>query len=331
MAEEQATTTDATAAAATTTATTTDKGIAAATTTAAAGADKATTATDKAAAATTTAEPAKGVWPEDWVSRMSKGDEKVANQFKRYASPEALAEAHISLRRRMDAGEFRSVLPKDPKPEELAAWRKENGIPEKHDGYSLEGMTIPEQDKAAIDGFLKAAHARNFSPEQVRESLSFYYADHERVVNERLAKDDEQRQSGLDALNQEWGGQFRRNVNLVEAALAKFPESVRNGMRQARLPDGTLLFNHPDAVRGMLAIALESNPAGIVVPAAGGDLGKTALEEYRGIKKEMRENRAAYNKDEAKQSRMRELIEYLSANEIIDANGNEIAARRKAA
>jgi hypothetical protein len=150
-------------------------------------------------------------------------------------------------------------------------------------------------------------------------------------VQERLAKDDEQRQVGLDKLNQEWGGAFRRNVNLVEGVLAKFPESVRDAVKSARDTNGNLLFNSPDMMRGLLAIALESNPAGIVVPAVGGDIGKTALEEYRDIRKTMREDRASYNKNDAMQSRMRELISYLQSNELIDANGNEIAARRKAA
>ena len=91
-----------------------------------------------------------GVWPSDWATRMSKGDEKVAKQFSRYASPEALAEAHISLRRRFDSGEFRAALPKDAKPEEVSAWRKDNGIPEKPEAYDLKGLEIPEGDKEII-------------------------------------------------------------------------------------------------------------------------------------------------------------------------------------
>lgn len=277
------------------------------------------------------AAPPKGVWPEDWARRMSKGDENVAKQFSRYASPEALAEAHISLRRKMDAGEFKSALPKDPKPEELAAWRKDNGIPEKPDGYDLSGIEIPEADKEIVGGFLETLHAKNASPEIAREAIKAYYSENKRQIDARLAKDDEEQQAATEALAQEWGGSHRRNLNLVKGMLSKFPESVRELFASARLPNGSLFFNHPDVVRGFLAMALEANPAGIVVPAGGADLGQTALEEYRSIQKFMAENRTAYNKDESKQSRMRELIDYLQKNEMIDANGKEIAVRRKAA
>ena len=31
-------------------------------------------------------DPAKGYWPDDWQSRLSKGDDKLAKQFGRFAS-----------------------------------------------------------------------------------------------------------------------------------------------------------------------------------------------------------------------------------------------------
>jgi len=275
--------------------------------------------------------PSKGVWPEDWITRMAKGNEDVAKQLKRYASPEAFADAHVNLRRKMDSGELKSVLPKDAKPEDVAAWRKEHGIPEKPDAYDLAGVEIPEGDKPFVSAVIAKMHGANATPEAVRTAVQAYYEENQRLVQERLAKDDEESQAGIDALNQEWGGTYRRNMNLVKGILSKFPESVRAAIEQARDADGKLLFNQPDVMRGFLALALESNPAGIVVPAAGGDIGKTALEEYRDIQTYMREKRADYNKDTAKQTRFRELIAYLQQNEMIDANGKEIVARRKAA
>ncbi len=336
------TTTDATAAAATTAATTTDKGTAGADTSAAAGASQAattaTTATTAATttaatttAATTTAEPKKGYWPDDWQRNIIGADDKLAKDIAKFDSPKAIYESYRALQAKLSAGDLRPALPKDPKPDELTAWRKEHGIPEKPEGYDLADLKIPDKDKPFVSSIVAKLHEANASPDVVKAAVATYYGEQERYVQERLAKDVEERQVGTDALNQEWGGNFRRNVNLVEGLLAKFPSAVRDAIKTARAPDGTLLFNQPDVMRGFLAAALESNPAGIVVPAAGGDLGKTALEEYRDIKKLMRENRVAYNKDDAKQARMRDLIEYLSANELIDANGNEIAARRKAA
>lgn len=276
------------------------------------------------------AEPTKGYWPDDWLTRVSKGDEKIAKQLGRYQSPEALAEAHIALRRRMDSGEVRPVLPKEPKPEELKAWRKDNGIPEKAGDYDLKGIEIPKQDKEIVDGIVSRLHSKHASPEVVREAVQAYYDQQTTQSEQRATKDEEQRVSALDSLNQEWGGQFRRNVNLVEGLLAKFPASVRDAIKSARLPDGTAIFNNPDALRGFAALALEINPAGIVTPAGGGDLGKNMLDQYDQIQKDKLADRKAFNKDTAKQEHERNLIDAMIKNGVMDKDG-KIIQQRKAA
>lgn len=303
---------------------------AATTTTGAAATTDAGVTTDVGKTGGTDATQAKGYWPDDWLARITKGDEKVAKQLGRYASPTELAEAHVALRRRMDSGEVKSALPKDAKPEELTAWRKENGIPEKPEDYNLADLKIPEKDKEVVSGIVARMHAVNASPDVVKAAVETYYAEQIRQGEARRAKDEDQRAQALDALNSEWGGSFRRNVNLVEGLLAKFPESVRDALKSARLPDGTAIFNNPDALRGLAAIALEINPAGVVVPAGGGDLGKTMVDQYNDIQKTKRENRTAYNKDNAMQAHERDLIDAMIKNGIMDNNGTIIQNRKAA-
>lgn len=323
------------AAAATTTATTaTDKGASSATTAAAA-----STALDKTAATTTTTDgaaatndAAKGVWPEDWQARMAGEDKDELKQVSRYQSPTDIWKKARSLEKRLSSGEFKAVLPKDPKPEEIAAWRKDNGIPDKPESYDLKDLKIPAADKEIVGAFLKSAHDANMTPDQAKVAVGNYYAIQEQQSKARAQKDDEQRHAALDSLNADWGGSFRRNVNLIEGTvLAAFPEDVRTLIKSARLPDGTALFNNVAALKGLAALALQINPAGIVAPAGGGDLAKPALQEYKELQTLMREKRSVYNKDPSKQARMIELIEYLSKNELIDGNGNIVEAKKKAA
>jgi len=317
----------------TTTATTTvaDKG--ATSTTTATSATK-TDATKTAAATTTTADDkgaANGVWPEDWQQRIAGSDEKELKQIARYASPADIWKKARSLEARLSSGELKTALPKDAKPEEIAAWRKDNGIPEKPEAYDLKGIKIDKEDKAAVDYILKSAHDANFSVDQARAAVGTYKDIEKQRLDARVAKDEEQRISALDSLNQEWGTTFRRNVNMIEGLLSKFPESVRDAMKAARLPDGTAAFNSPDILKGFAALALELNPAAIIVPAAGGDLGKSAMEEYKDIQKMIREDRRGYDRDAGKQARFTQLIEYLRKNDLIDDAGNEIVQRKKAA
>lgn len=253
----------------------------------------------------------KGYWPEDWVIKASKGDEKAQKILARFASPEALAESYLAAQAKIRSGELKSALPKNAKPEELTAWRKENGIPEKPEDYDLKfdsGLVIGEQDKPIIDGFLKYAHERNLAPDQVKGNIEWYYQEQKRQTDERLAKDDEESRNVTAELAEEWGGSFKRNINMVEGLLNSFSEAVRDQLKGARLPDGTGLFNNKEFLRGMAALALEVNPSGTLAPAGGNQM-ETIEGEIGKIEKVMRENRREYNKDEKMQERYRNLID----------------------
>src|SRR3546814_3644725 len=56
------------------------------------------------------------------------------------------------------------ALPIYATPEQIAEWRKEQGIPEKPEDYDLKfdnGLVIGEADKPLVAEFLKASHATN--------------------------------------------------------------------------------------------------------------------------------------------------------------------------
>jgi hypothetical protein len=273
---------------------------------------------------------AKGAWPDDWVTRMSKGDQKRAKDLGRYASPEALADGYVNLRKRVDSGELKPTLPKNAKPDDIKAWRKDNGIPEKPDGYDLAGITVPTRDKDMIGGVLTRLHKANATPEVAREAVSAIYDQIAQRETLRAERDEQQRTEVLDTLNEEWGPQFRRNLNLIEGTiLSRFPEDVRDLLKSARLPDGTAIFNNASAIRALVSLANEINPAGIVVPGGTGDIGKTMVEEWKAIQKIRTETRSVYNKDDAMQKRERELIEAMIKHGLMNEAGQLV--ERKAA
>lgn len=289
----------------------------------------ASTATTTAAADKTAVTTTKGVYPDDWLARFSKGDEKAAKQLGRYASPEAVAEAFLSLKRRQDSGEFKPALPKNPKPEELAAWRKDNGIPSKPEEYDLADLKLPKEDKDIINGFVSKLHSKNASPDVVREAVAGYYGELARQEQVRAEKDEQERVSVIDKLGAEWGGKFSSYRSRVENVLSIFPQTVRDSIKSARLPDGTAIFNHPDVMRGFLALSLRDIPEGVTVPAGDGDLGKSMVERYTQISKVMREDRKSYDKDAAMQKEYRGLIDAMVKHNLMDKNGNLL--ERKAA
>lgn len=223
------------------------------------------------------------------------------------ASPKDLYTSYKALQQRLSSGELKSALPKDAKPEEVQKWRTENGIPEKPEDYKMpEGLVIGDADKPMIDLFLKDMHGKNASPEVVQAAVQSYY----KIVEQQSAKiaegDVDHKAEMEDTLRAEWGADYRKNVNAIGAMLESAPGGIQDKILSARTADGRAIMNDPDVLRWFASTARELNPTATVVPAGGDQMG-AIKDEIATIEKVMRENRAAYNKDEKMQARLRDL------------------------
>jgi hypothetical protein len=255
------------------------------------------------------ADAGKSDWAPDWRLKAAGGDEKVAKSFERFASPKALADSYRALNQRLSSGELRSMLPKDAKPEEVAKWRTENGIPEKPEAYEMpEGLVVGEEDKAGVNEFLTAMHGANATPAQVQAGLNAYYKIKEQSIAALGESDVAHRDEVQDTLRAEWGAEYRGNVNSINAFLDMAPAGVKEKLLSARMPDGRAVANDPDMMRTLIAWAREVNPVGTVVPAGGDQMGAIDTEIDK-IRKVMREDRKAYDRDEKMQERFRQLLE----------------------
>jgi hypothetical protein len=288
----------------------------------------ATPAAPAAPAAPAPAAPAQpaGYWPDDWRAKAAKGDEKLIARFSRYGSPEDALTALIHAQNRITAGELKPVLGKDATAEQVAEWRLANGIPEAPDKYDVadlgNGLKVPDADKPLVDRILAAAHASNQTPDQVKASLRAFYEVRDIVDQHTSNKDKQNETAGTEALRQEWGSEYRIHSNLIENMLASSTAGdLREQLQNARLPDGTLFKHSPDVQKFLLNIALVQNPLGTVVPNSGNPA-HGIREELDRIKKTMRENRVAYNKDTAMQDRFRTLTSAAIKAGIMDDNGN---------
>jgi len=270
--------------------------------------------TTPVAAATTTApvvEPPAGDWAPDWRSKISP-DAKHQKTLERFDSPKSMFESYMALRQKLDSGELKPVTdyPADGKPEQQAEWRKAHGIPDTPEGYEPEfddGLVIGEHDKPIVEGFLKAAHASNASPEQVNKIMHWYYEEQERMLAAQEEKDTEFLRESEDTLRAEWGGDYRANINMIRGLVDTMPADVKDLFVNARLGDGHALLNHPDMARWLAMNARTINPVATVVPGAGANISGAIDDEITSIEKTMRTDRKAYNANPKMQERLREL------------------------
>jgi len=265
------------------------------------------------------AEPEKVIapdWPDDWRDKLAKGDDKARKRLDRFQSPADVMKSWQELERRMSSGEVKAKLPDNATEEQIAAWRKDNGIPDKPDGYLEKlpnGLVIGDEDKPILEGYLARVHGKNASPEIVADTVAWYYAQQEETIAAQAEADKAYGRQSEDALRAEWGGEYRANVNSVMSFLKTAPADdngtpLSDLLMGARMADGTLFGSNPAALRWLARLANDANPAGFVAPGAGGSQIDAINTELDTIRKAMRENRAAYDKDEKMQERFRTLL-----------------------
>lgn len=259
------------------------------------------------------ADPNAGDPPaDDWRARLSGGDEKLLGYLGRYQSEKAFVEA---AKKDRDAARAKTAikLPDNPTDEELAAYRKENGIPEAPEGYlaSLpEGLVVGEDDKPFVDQFLTKMHGVNAPPGVTNAALETYYDIVENQVAELNDKANAAKNESIETLREEWGPDYKRNLTVMHGYLDTLPEEVANAFRTGKDANGVPLGYNSAVLKWLTAQALEHNPVATVVPGAGANQASAIADEMAALQKEMGDRNSGYWKGpEAakKQARFREL------------------------
>ena len=255
------------------------------------------------------APPAEKADPADWRVAMAGDDEKLLKFLGKYPDQKsALADA----KKKNDALLQRAgmKLPENPTDEELAAFRKEQGIPETAEGYLEalpDGLVLGDDDKPVVTEIVAALHGANAPKALVDTMLSTYFDIVERQAAEAERVDADAKNTSDVALRDEWGGDYKRNMNVVAGYMETLPVAVRDALQSARGPDGVTIGNNADIIKWVASLAFQNNPLASVTPATGAAAINMVEDEIKSIESKM--GTPAYIKDEAMQARYRDLIE----------------------
>ena len=217
-------------------------------------------------------------FPETWRQDIAAGDKAFLKTLDRFESPAALAKAYKELTTKLSAGELRAARPPpvDATPEQVAAWRVAHGLPENAEAYvgnlALgDGMLPGEANRPLLLSFAQAALAGNWSGEQYSQAVRWYFETQDRLLAERQRADGEFKRAAARELTREWGIDYEINRNtVVQFCDRHFAQDLKIDLLNARLPDGSLLANHPAFNRAMLAVARVVDPRGTVLPNTSG-------------------------------------------------------------
>jgi hypothetical protein len=260
----------------------------------------------------TTEETTESPWPETWRESITQ-DEKELAQLGRYKSPADVWTKTRALEQKLSSGEYKQVTPYPEKgsDEEKLAWRKDQGLPEAPDKYDI-GREVEEDDKAVIDEYLKYAYENNVAPADVQATVNWFFLKRDADLEAMAEEDKAVAKETEDKLRAEWGPEFRSYMNRVESLIDTAPGELKESLLEARLPDGTMLKHNPDAMRFLLDMALEVNPATVLVPGAGDNLAGAITDELAELKTLMGNKNSEYwkgAKAEGHQKRYAELLE----------------------
>lgn len=239
-------------------------------------------------------EPGKegsSAWPTDWREQLAQEAGPDASKvLARYQSPADVAKALLAAQQKIRSGEYKRAMPASDNPEELKAWREEQGIPDSPEGYELphvEGVDLANLDpdtKANLDILRTGLHTANLNKDQAA-TVSRALLDLASRQTEALAEADAQRMDAIeDSLRAEWGTEYRRNLNMNAALLTQHFGDEMESVLKARMADGTRLADHPGFNKFLNAMA-RANGTDVMFDGdvKGGTSIDTRLEQIRQV------------------------------------------------
>jgi hypothetical protein len=218
-------------------------------------------------------------WREDLVGASGfEGDdaESFTNVLSRVGDFKTLLGNYKSMQDKIRSGEMAQPLPENPTDEQLAAYREAHGIPEAADQYDLQladGVELTDEDKEIFNSVFETALAENVPNASLSAVTNTFLEARNKIVERQQQQDNVDKQEADKFLKENWGADFKRNTNMVDAFISKLPADVQELFRGARLANGVGLLNSPEVMIHFANAQMEIDPAGVVVPNTDNPIG----------------------------------------------------------
>lgn len=249
---------------------------------------------------------------KDWRRGIAGDDDKYYADLQRFKSPTEYGNSFREAQQTIRSGNLKAALKDDATEEDIKAYREDNGIPLEVKGYFEnlpEGTVVGEEDKVIFENFAETMHSKNVAPDVMHSVIDWYnnFAEEQQAIQGEV--DADHSAAASTELREAWGSDYRANINLVGGLLeSTFGAEAKDQLLNGRFQDGKAFMNDPQILKGLAEIARKINPIAQLTPP-GTDSQQSLNDEIAEIEKFMAEHRTEYNKDEAKQARLRQLYQ----------------------
>lgn len=217
-------------------------------------------------------------WRESYATKKATVDgkldqaahDKLLARLKRFSSIDDALESFFNADKKIADGTYKKPLADKATPEEVAEYRKANGIPETPEKYldSLpNGLVIGDEDKPIIAEFTKAFHGVHADTKVVQTAIKTYYDVVDKAEGIKAELNASAKTATEDLLHDEWGPDYRANTNLINAFVGSMPKDLQEELFQSAKPDGTQIMNNPAMLKWMAQQARDLNYTGAVLPS----------------------------------------------------------------
>jgi len=248
----------------------------------------------------------------DWRVDIAGDDAKFKSQLDRFSTPADMGKSFREAQATIRGGMYKQAPAPDATDDDIKAFREANGIPAEPEGYFEnlpEGLVVGEADKEIFTDFATKMHSKNVSPEVMQEVIGWYNGFAEQQQEQLAEIDHSHHQETEDALRNEWGSDYRTNINMVSKLLeTTFGEQAKDAILNARDGEGRAIMNIPEIVKGLAGLSRKMDPLARVI-SQNNDPAQTLNNEIAEIEKFMRTNRKEYNADQKMQDRLLELYD----------------------
>lgn len=244
---------------------------------------------------------------DDWRARVNgfaDEGEDFTKLTERFASEADFVKGAVQAHQKLRAGEVKPIDVSEMSDEQLAEYRSQIGVPAdgKYNIQLEEGLALPETEDGMVQKFLEVSHLANVPEATVNAQLSVYASMVNQVMENMSAQDGLDEQSFKEIAKENWGKDYEVNMNRITNQFNLMPESIREGVMAARMPDGRALTNSPEFMNYLATLDRQINPMDPL--PGGGDQGFTGAQQIiEESKARMRDDPKGWYADKSAQER----------------------------
>lgn len=158
----------------------------------------------------------------------------------------------------------------DATEEQIAAYRKQIGVPETEEGYEFEipdGEDLTDADKAFHATMGKIFHGLDITADQAK-ALNVGFNEYTKVAKqEQIAQDQKFADEAEADLHKQWPGkEYALNKEYADRAATWAFGDQLDEVRHLETADGRFVMDHPIMLRALAAIGREMQEGGLVPP-----------------------------------------------------------------